>query len=117
MGTCDLSRVPLAAVRHGRARQSSGTGPCGYCRRVLWVSGPAGQYSGKIRFIEKPGVEDEGGRHVVKRSSDPRVAHPDVKVQVRDLVRVVDIVAPFAPMGASTREKFVLLSPMGKMGT
>ena len=58
-----------------------------------------GQYSGKIRFIEKPGVEDEGGRHVVKRSSDPRVAHPDVKVQVRDLVRVVGIVAPFAPMG------------------
>ena len=86
--------MPLAAVRHGRARQSSGTGPCGYCRRVLWVPGPAGQYSGKIRFIEKPGVEDEGGRHVVKRSSDPRVAHPDVKVQVRDLVRVVGIVAP-----------------------
>ena len=25
---------------------------------------------------------------------DPRVAHPDVKVQVRDLVRVVGIVAP-----------------------
>ena len=109
--------MPLAAVRHGRARQSSGTGPCGYCRRVLWVPGPAGQYSGKIRFIEKPGVEDEGGRHVVKRSSDPRVAHPDVKVQVRDLVRVVGIVAPFAPMGASTRGKFVLSSPRGKMGT
>ena len=54
-------RVPLAAVRHGRARRSSGTRPCGYCRRVLWVPGPAGQYSGKIRFIEKPGVEDEGG--------------------------------------------------------
>ena len=89
--------MPLAAVRHGRARQSSGTGPCGYCRKVLWVLGPAGQYSGKIRFIEKPGVEDEGGRHVVKRSSDPRVAHPDVKIQVRDLVRVVDIVAPSLP--------------------
>ena len=117
MGTWDLSRVPLAAVRHGRARQSSGTGPCGYCRRVLWVPGPAGQYSGKIRFIEKPGVQDEGGRHVVKRSSDPRVAHPDVKVQVRDLVRVVGIVAPFAPMGASTRGKFVLSSPRGEMGT
>ena len=43
-------------------------------------TGPAGQYSGKIRFIEKPGVEDERGRYVVKRSSDPRVAHPDVKV-------------------------------------
>ena len=33
--------------------------------------GPWGQYSGKIRFIEKPGVQNEGGRHVAKRSSDP----------------------------------------------
>ena len=54
---------------------------------------------------------------MVKRSSDPRVAHPDVKVQVRDLVQVVGIVSPFAPMGASTRGKFVLSSPMGEMGT
>ena len=52
-------------------RQCSGTGPCGYCRRVPWVPGPRGQYSGKIRFIEKPGVQDEGGRHVAKRSSAP----------------------------------------------
>ena len=79
-------------------------------------TGPAGQYSRKICFIEKPGVEDEGCRYVVKRSSDPRVAHTDVKVQVRDLVRVVGIVAPFAPMGASTRGKFVLSSPRGKIG-
>ena len=99
--------MPLAAVRHGRARQSSGTGPCGYCKRVLWVPGPAGQYSGKIRIIEKPGVEDEGGHHVVKRSSDPRVAHLDVKVQLRVLVRIVGIVASFAAMGANTLGKFV----------
>ena len=88
-----------------------------YCRRVLSVPGPASQNSGKIRFIKKPGIEDEGGRHVVKRSSDPLVDHPDVKVQVRDLVRVVGIVAPFAAMGASTRGKFVYSSPRGKMGT
>ena len=98
MGTGHLCRVPPAAVHHGRARKSSGTGPYGYCRKVLWVPVPEVQYSGKICFIEKPGVhvQDEGGRHVVKRSSDPRVAHPEVKVQVRDLVRVVGIVAPFA---------------------
>ena len=54
---------------------------------------------------------------MVKRRSDPRVAHPDVKVQVRDLVRVVGIVSLFAPMGASTRRKFVLSSPRGEMGT
>ena len=80
-------------------------------------TGPGGSVFGENSFYRKPGVQDEGGRHVVKRSSDPRVAHPDVKVQVRDLVRVVGIVAPFAPMGASTRGKFVLSSPRGEMGT
>ena len=74
----------------------------------------AGQYSGKIRFIEKPGVEDEESRHVVKRSSDPRVAHPDVKVQVRDLVRVVGIVAHFAPMGSVPGENSFYRAPGGK---
>ena len=65
-------------------------------------------YSAKIRFIEKPGVQDEGVRHVAKRSSDPRVAYPEVNVQVRDLVRVVGIVALFAQRGFSIRGKFVL---------
>ena len=41
-------------------------------------------------------------------SSDPRVAYPEVSVQVRDLVQVVGIVAPFAPRGFSIRGKFVL---------
>ena len=56
------------------------------CRRVLWVPGPRGQYSGKIRFIEKRGVQDEGGRQVAKHSSDLRQAYPEVKLQGRDLV-------------------------------
>ena len=67
-----------AAVHPGRARQCSGTGQCVYCRRVLWVPGPRGQYSGNIRFIEKSGVQDKGGHHVAKRSSGPRVAYPEV---------------------------------------
>ena len=71
-------------------------------------TGPRGQYSGKIRFIEKSGVQDEGGRHVAKRSSDPRVAYPEINVHVWDLVRVVGIVAPFALQGFSIRGKFVL---------
>ena len=74
---------------------------------------PRGQYSGKIRFIEKPGGQNEGGRHVAKRSSDPRVAYPEVNVQIRHLVRVVGIVAHFAPRGFSIRGKFVLSSPRG----
>ena len=45
---------------------------------------------------------------MAKRSSDPRVAYPEVKVQVRDLVRGVGIVAPFAPRGFSIRGNFVL---------
>ena len=58
--------------------------------------GYRGQYSGKIHFIEKPGGTRLGGRHVAKRSSDPRVAYPEVKIQVRDLVRVVGISVPVA---------------------
>ena len=46
------------------------------------------------------GGPDEGDRHVTKRSSDPRVVYPEVKVQVRDLVRVVGIVTPL-PHGVS----------------
>ena len=71
-------------------------------------TGPAGQYAGKIRFIEKPRVQDEWGHYVAKHSSDTRVAYPEVSVQVRDLVRVVGIVAPFAPRGFSIRGNFVL---------
>ena len=48
-------------------------------------TGPGGSVQ-SISFIEEIGVQDEGGRHVVKRSSDHWVAHPEVKVQVRDLV-------------------------------
>ena len=78
-------------------------------------TGPAGSVFGEIRFIEKHRVQDEGGRHVAKYSSDPRQAYPEVKPQGQDLLRVVGIVAPFAPMGAGTREKFVLSSQRGEM--
>ena len=50
---------------------------------------------------------------MAKRSSDPRVAYPEVKVQIRDLVRVVGIVGPFAPRWVSIRGKFVLSSRRG----
>ena len=53
-------------------------------------------------------------RHVAKCSSEPRQDYPEVKLQGRDLVRVVGIVAPFAPLGVSTRGKFILSSPGGK---
>ena len=76
----------------------------GYC-------GYRGQYSGKIRFIEKPGMQDDGDCHVAKRSSDPQVAYPEVNVQVRNLVRVVGIIAPSAPRVVGYRGKLFLPSP------
>ena len=80
-------------------------------------TGPAGSVFGEIRFSEKHRVQDEGGRHVAKHSSDPRQVYPEVKLQGRDLVRVVGIVAPFAPVGGGgTQGMFVLSSPRGEMG-
>ena len=61
-----------------------------------------------------------------KRSSDHRVAYPEVKIQVRDLVRVVGIVLPIAPRGwvfgensfcRSTEVKWRLVSGAQSSGT
>ena len=71
-------------------------------------TGPAGSVFGEDSFYRETRVQDEGGRHVAKRSSDPQVTYPEVNVQIRDLVRGVGIVAPFAPRGFSIRGKFVL---------
>ena len=51
--TC--ARCSQQRYLHGRAwaRQSWGTGPCGDCRRVLWLLGPPGQYSGKKSFYRE----------------------------------------------------------------
>ena len=67
-------------------------------------TGHGGSVFGENSFYRETRGTRRGGRHVVKRSSDPRVAHPEVEVQVRDLVRVVGIVAPFAPRGFSIWE-------------
>ena len=65
-------------------------------------TGHAGSVFGVNSFYRESRGTRLGGRHVTKRSSDPRVAYPEVKIQVhvRDLVRVVDIVVPFAPRGS-----------------
>ena len=142
MGTGDMCRVPPAAVRHGRVRQSSGTGSCGDCKGVVGIVVPfaprglfgensfyrapgdkwvqetcvgcpqqrhATEESGKVHGRDRVGIVEGSyvylargvsirgkfvlsrnpeyktrGRHVAKRSSDPRVAYPEVKVQVQD---------------------------------
>ena len=54
---------------------------------------------------------------MTKRSFDLRVAYPDVKVQVRDLMRVVGIVSPL-PQGVSVPGQNIFLSsPSGLMDT
>ena len=52
--------MPQAAIHHGRARQTLRTGPYEDYKRVIWVPGPQRHYLGKIRFIDRPGVQDEG---------------------------------------------------------
>ena len=49
-----------------------------------------------------------------KHSSDPRVDNLEVKIQVRDLVRVVDIVDLFAPQGSIFGENSFYQAPRGK---
>ena len=66
-------------------------------------TGPAGSVFGENSFYRETRDTRRGGRHVAKRSSDPWAAYPEANTQVRDLVRVVDIVAPFAPRGFSIR--------------
>ena len=51
---------------------------------------------------------------MAERSSDHRVAYPEVKVHVRDLMRVVDIVAPFAPRGSIFGENSFYRAPGNK---
>ena len=160
MGTGDMCRVPPAAVRHGRVRQSSGTGSCGDCKGVVGIVvpfAPRGLF-GENSFYRAPGgkwaqetcvgcpqqrhAEEESGkvhgrdrvgivegsyvylvrgvsirgkfvlsrnpeyktrvRHVAKRSSDPRVAYPEVKV------------VPFAPRVSIFGENSFYRAPGGK---
>ena len=63
-------------------------------------TGPAGSVFGENSFYRETRGTRLGGRHAAKRSSDPRVAYPEVKIQVLDLVRVVCIVVPFASRGS-----------------
>ena len=86
-------------------------GPCGYRTRGVSIRGKWNS------FYRQTWVQDEWGRRDAKRNTDRRQVYPKVKLQERDLVRFVGFVAPFAPLGAGTRGKFVLSSPRGKMGT
>ena len=70
-------------------------------------TGPAGSVFRENSFYGDTGGTKLGGRHVAKRSSDPRIAYPEVTVQVRDLVRIVVIIDPLPHGVVSIRRKFV----------
>ena len=91
-----------------RVRVEVVEGSCGY--RATGVS-----IRGNSFYRVTWGTRLAGCRQVATRTSDPRLAYLEVKVQVRDLVRV-GIAGPFALMGVGTRGKFVLSSPFGEMG-
>ena len=74
-------------------------------------TGPEGSVFGENSFYRETWSTSRGGRHVAKRSSDPRVAYPDVKVQKRD--RAVGIVAPFPPRGNRYPGKIRFIEPQG----
>ena len=63
-------------------------------------TGPAGSVFGENSFYGDTRGTKLRGRHVAKRSSDPRIAYPEVTVQVRDLVRILGIIDPL-PHGVS----------------
>ena len=80
-------------------------GSCGYWARGVSIRGT-------FVLSRNMGYKmGRGGHHVAKRSSDPRLA--EVKVQGRDLVRIVGFITRFALLEAGTRGKFVLSSFRG----
>ena len=79
------------------------------------VKGPLGSVFGENKFYRETQGTRLGGRLVAKRSSDPRVAYPKVKVHIRDLVRGLGIVALFAPRG-SVFGKIYFIEPQGLNG-
>ena len=74
----------------------------GDCRKGPVGTGPAGSVFGENSFCRETRGTKRGGRHVAKRK--PRIAYPEVKVHVRNLMRVVGFVAPFAPQVVGTQE-------------
>ena len=101
-----------AAVRHRRARQSSGTGPRWDCSRVLWVAGPWGQYSGKFVLSRNCGTS-RLGRHVGKRSSDPPPPQHRYATGKQGRVGIVEGSCGYRARGVSTQGKFVLSRNLG----
>ena len=80
-------------------------------KKITVDTGPVGSVFGEHSFYRETWGSRRGGRHVANRSSDPPRSLPEVKVQVRDLVRVVGIVAPFATWVVDTRGKLFLPNP------
>ena len=111
--TGDLCQVPQQRYVTGKPGKLQGRDrvgileeSCGYRARGVSIRG---------KFVLLRNLE-RGGRHMAKRSSDPRVVYPEVKLQVRDPVRDVGIVAPFAPLGGRYQGKICFIEPQEETG-
>ena len=112
ISTGDPCRVPQQRYATGEPGKVQGRDRVGIVERSR-VKGPLGSVFGENLFYRETQGTRLGGRHMAKRSSDPRVAYPEVKVHVRDLVRVLGVVAPFAPR-VSIRENLFYRAPRAK---
>ena len=74
-------------------------------------TGPAGSVFGEDSLYGETRDTKLGGRHVAKRSSDPRVAYPEDTGQVQDLLRVFGITDPLPHGVVSIWREFVLSRP------
>ena len=82
-------------------------------------TGSMGSVFGEYSFYRETfryNVQDEGGRYLAEHSSGPRQAYSEIKLQGRDLVRVVGIFA-VCPTRNRYPGKFRFIDPQGVMGT
>ena len=80
------------------------------------VEGPVGtalvgSVFGQNSFYPETLGKRRGDHYMAKTSTGTLVAYTEVKVQVRVLVRVVSIVAPFAPWRGRYPEKIRYIEP------
>ena len=107
MGIGDLCRCTLQWYAPGEPDKVQGRDRVGIVEGSYGYRARGVSIRGKFILSRNLEFKTRAGRHVAKRFSDPRLAYPEVKIQVWDLMRVVDIIAPFAPRWVSIRGKFV----------
>ena len=74
-------------------------------------TGPGGSVFGENLFYRETRTRGGGGRHAVKRSSDTRVAHPEVKSSGTGLSVICGCCCPLRPADVQYSEKILCIEP------